>query len=214
MVIESKGIVFKIPSTTDPTNIKSILLERKHMIKVLVNFQKSLPVIFYYVVPSFALYVREQLGMVKGGDFYFDPLSTEEPYKRITVLVESVNDDTKVIFKHIYTKPNNIMDELTTTEANDILIKTCPKELSKVVANAGYTEIRKILIYPPGQGGIPINTEDYVCLGQDQFLNDVIIDFYLKYLVLNLPQDLQKKVHVFSTFFYKRLTTKPIKPTK
>lgn len=33
---------------------------------------------------------------------------------------------------------------------------------------------------PPEKGGIPINTEDYACLDEDQFLNDVIIDFYLK----------------------------------
>lgn len=40
----------------------------------------------------------------------------------------------------------------------------------------------RILVYPPPpcKGGIPINTEDYACLGEDQFLNDVIIDFYLK----------------------------------
>lgn len=67
-----------------------------------------------------------------------------------------------------------------------------------------------MLIYPPGRGGLSINTEDYLCLAQDQFLNDVIIDFYLKYLVLNLPKEEQERIHVFSTFFYKRLTTKPI----
>lgn len=76
------------------------------------------------------------------------------------------------------------------------------------------TEIKQLLIYPPGKGGLPINTEDYLCLAQDQFLNDVIIDFYLKYLVLQLPEQQQNKVHVFSTFFYKRLTTKPFKPNR
>lgn len=68
--------------------------------------------------------------------------------------------------------------------------------------------IRQILIYPPGKGGISINTEDYTCLGLDQYLNDVIIDFYLSFLkneVLN--DDERDRTHVFSTFFYKRLTT-------
>lgn len=77
------------------------------------------------------------------------------------------------------------------------------------------TEIRQILIYPPGKGGIPINTEDYMCLAQDQFLNDVIIDFYLKYLVHDiLTHSQREKTHIFSTFFYKRLTTKPSKVNK
>lgn len=76
-------------------------------------------------------------------------------------------------------------------------------------------QIRQILIYPPGKGGIPINTEDYMCLAQDQFLNDVIIDFYLKYLVHDVLTDSQReKTHIFSTFFYKRLTTKPSKVNK
>jgi sentrin-specific protease 7 len=72
-------------------------------------------------------------------------------------------------------------------------------------------DIRKILIYPQGKGGISIiNTEDYMCLAIDQYLNDVIIDFYLNYLRLEVLKELQKeKTHVFSTFFYKRLTTVP-----
>lgn len=77
------------------------------------------------------------------------------------------------------------------------------------VSCSNFSDIRQLLIYPPGKGGLSINTEDYMCLAQDQFLNDVIIDFYLKYLVIHLPADKQNKVHVFSTFFYNRLTTKP-----
>lgn len=70
-------------------------------------------------------------------------------------------------------------------------------------------------MYPKeGQGRLSINTEDYVCLGVDQFLNDKIIDFYLKYLWENLSTEQQEKVHVFSTFFYKRLTTKPTKAAR
>ncbi|KAL1131398.1 hypothetical protein AAG570_011015 [Ranatra chinensis] len=62
---------------------------------------------------------------------------------------------------------------------------------------------------PPTKGGISINTEDYACLGEDQFLNDVIIDFYLKYLLQTmLSEEDQKRTHVFSSFFYKRLTTR------
>ncbi|KAJ9576151.1 hypothetical protein L9F63_006973, partial [Diploptera punctata] len=74
-----------------------------------------------------------------------------------------------------------------------------------------------ILVYPPppSKGGIPINTEDYACLGEDQFLNDVIIDFYLKYLTLSvLSEEDQGRTHVFSSFFYKRLTTRPSKTAR
>lgn len=61
---------------------------------------------------------------------------------------------------------------------------------------------------PPAKGGIAINTEDFICLAEDQFLNDVIIDFYLKYLTLEvLSQVDHNRTHVFSSYFYKRLTS-------
>jgi sentrin-specific protease 7 len=71
-------------------------------------------------------------------------------------------------------------------------------------------DIRKILIYPQGKGGISIDTESYMCLAIDQYLNDVIIDFYLNYLRLEVLKESQKeKTHVFNTFFYMRLTNVP-----
>lgn len=74
--------------------------------------------------------------------------------------------------------------------------------------SAEHDTIRQILIYPQGKGGISINTEDYMCLAIDQYLNDVIIDFYLKYLLIErLSAEQRDRTHVFSTFFYKRLTT-------
>lgn len=91
---------------------------------------------FYYVVPSVGQTIREQIGMVEGADPYFDPLAREEAHKRITILPEYVHEDVKKVFTQIYGKPVNIMDELTGKEANDILLKTCPKELSKVISGA------------------------------------------------------------------------------
>lgn len=69
-------------------------------------------------------------------------------------------------------------------------------------------DIHKLMIYPPqGKGGISINTEDYQCLAVDQYLNDVIIDFYLKYLHQEIMSPEQReRTHIFSSFFYKRLT--------
>lgn len=47
-----------------------------------------------------------------------------------------------------------------------------------------------------------------MCLGTDNYLNDVIIDFYLKYIHGELMEEKQRsKCHMFSQFFYKRLTT-------
>ncbi|XP_056421885.1 LOW QUALITY PROTEIN: sentrin-specific protease 6 [Hyla sarda] len=67
--------------------------------------------------------------------------------------------------------------------------------------------IEKLIVYPPppAKGGISVTNEDLHCLNEGEFLNDVIIDFYLKYLVLEKLRDKAEKIHIFSSFFYKRL---------
>uniref|UniRef100_A0A8L0DM63 SUMO specific peptidase 7b n=2 Tax=Oncorhynchus mykiss TaxID=8022 RepID=A0A8L0DM63_ONCMY len=67
----------------------------------------------------------------------------------------------------------------------------------------------RLIQYPPlpSKGGITVTTEDLDCLDSGQFLNDVIIDFYLKYLLLErAPGPLAERCHVFSSFFHKQLT--------
>lgn len=68
--------------------------------------------------------------------------------------------------------------------------------------------IVKLMVYPPppAKGGILVTNEDLHCLNDGEFLNDVIIDFYLKYLVLEkLKKEEAQRIHIFSSFFYKRL---------
>ena len=63
-----------------------------------------------------------------------------------------------------------------------------------------------------GADRFSVTTEDYTCLGDDQLLNDSIIDFYLRYVFSTKLDERQKaRVHVFSSFFYQRLTTRPPK---
>ncbi|EDO38314.1 predicted protein, partial [Nematostella vectensis] len=66
-----------------------------------------------------------------------------------------------------------------------------------------------LLVYPPPpqQGGINITTANLDCLQEGEFLNDVIIDFYLKYIFHEKLTDFDReRTHIFSSFFYKRLT--------
>ncbi|XP_073080451.1 sentrin-specific protease 6 isoform X2 [Manis javanica] len=68
--------------------------------------------------------------------------------------------------------------------------------------------VEKLIVYPPppAKGGISVTNEDLHCLSEGEFLNDVIIDFYLKYLVLEkLKKEEADQIHIFSSFFYKRL---------
>ena len=61
-------------------------------------------------------------------------------------------------------------------------------------------------------GNVSVTNEDYNCLEAEQFLNDVIIDFYLKYIqneTFASLDGMMARTHIFTTYFYKRLTTRP-----
>ncbi|XP_063809651.1 sentrin-specific protease 7 isoform X2 [Pseudophryne corroboree] len=69
----------------------------------------------------------------------------------------------------------------------------------------------RLLVYPPPptKGGLGVSNEDLECLEHGEFLNDVIIDFYLKYLMLEkFPKHFAERCHIFSSFFCKCLTRK------
>ena len=67
----------------------------------------------------------------------------------------------------------------------------------------------KLCEFPPGvQDSVSVCVADYKSLEHDTFLNDIIIDFYLTYLFHKvLPPEERKLVHMFSTMFYKRMTS-------
>ncbi|KAL7059101.1 hypothetical protein AAHC03_013919 [Spirometra sp. Aus1] len=64
---------------------------------------------------------------------------------------------------------------------------------------------------PPGSSdGILLTTEDVACLAPGSFLNDTIINFYLKYLFFEQLSAFQRQAtHLFNCFFYSRLSSTP-----
>lgn len=217
VVVSSRGVRIIAPNVKR-TNEKCILdLQLQEIIKVVVHFSKALNVMFLFTLPSCGAFIRESLEMGLPEDKlpYFNPVSRQDDtHKRITLVMDRITEESKAIVKSIISKEK--LEEISARDANDLLMRSCGSNKGSennsnntVSGNSGdITEIRKILIYPQGKGGISINTEDYMCLAIDQYLNDVIIDFYLNYLKLELLKDSERRrIHIFSTFFYKRLTT-------
>lgn len=65
------------------------------------------------------------------------------------------------------------------------------------------------LQYPAfGARQISITVNDYKCLACEEYLNDTIINFYIRFLSEEVLTDKQKAVtHIFDTFFYNMLTS-------
>ncbi|KAI9595314.1 hypothetical protein BDF19DRAFT_66533 [Syncephalis fuscata] len=65
-------------------------------------------------------------------------------------------------------------------------------------------------VYPfNGIKAMEINNNDYQRLREGEFINDTIIDFYLKYhldTMEDINPQLLKQTHIFNTFFYHKLT--------
>ncbi|CAK6979698.1 sentrin-specific protease 7b [Scomber scombrus] len=107
-----------------------------------------------------------------------------------------------------------------------LLLHSCPPPLDQhLLRLLGHSQVRsrksclrsagvqqlpsRLIQYPaaPCKGRITVSREDLFCLNDGEFLNDVIIDFYLKFLLLEGVSDsVSSRSHVFSSFFYKQLS--------
>lgn len=117
--------------------------------------------------------------------------------------MDSVSDDAEATLQSIFDA--SIMDKISEEDMKVLLQRILSKPSNSNIKR----ELNKaLLVYPPsGTDRVTINPDDYVCLTTDQYLNDIIISFYLKYILNEfLTEEQRQKTHVFSTFFYNRLT--------
>ncbi|XP_062863720.1 sentrin-specific protease 7 isoform X2 [Trichomycterus rosablanca] len=193
----------------------------------------GLPALFLQTTAASCSRLRNQLSMPTDIEAEYDSSKNVE-FKKVTFVFE--NEPTvleKVTLQEMFMEigrlknMNNFLVKLTIEEANDKLkavqqthkmrseMATVPR-VSKsdddewMDCTSYRTQPAKILVVyppPPAKGGFSITEEDIACLDEGEFLNDVIIDFYLKYLVCErLQKEDANRCHVFSSFFFKSLT--------
>ncbi|KYQ54350.1 Sentrin-specific protease 7 [Trachymyrmex zeteki] len=182
-----------------------------------------MPVLFFYMSSSIGTMVRELLGMQDPKGPYYDPIGKDLLHRRITLLPDKLPEDSKAILTNLFSREDKIV-ELNPQEANVILLRALPRDHSLIITrklNQNLTnttlditsiddDVQTIITYPPfpAEGRMTINTRHYLCLAEDQYLNDMIIEFYLKYLTLEVLSEFdQRRTHMFSSFFYQRLIT-------
>ncbi|KAL8199713.1 hypothetical protein R6Q57_013281 [Mikania cordata] len=62
------------------------------------------------------------------------------------------------------------------------------------------------VVYPKGDAdAVSISKRDFDLLQPDTFVNDTIIDFYIKYLKNKIKPDEKRKLHFFNSFFFRKL---------
>ncbi|XP_011189450.2 uncharacterized protein LOC105216578 isoform X1 [Zeugodacus cucurbitae] len=218
----SKGVCLVAPLVNSPNDSFPLHIHKREVVKIIAHFSKvSESMLCFYTLRNCAQYIKNSLQMKDhgagiDGSAYFSP---NGPYqvRKIILQFNSCSDQSRNVIKSIW----DFFDEISDVDAQDLLQRaeatdrqitnksneTAPTT-SVTTTQLNPNEIRQLLIYPPGKGGISINTEDYLCLATDQYLNDIIIDFYLKWVHNNvIPETQRERAFIFSTFFYKRLTT-------
>ncbi|GAB0091683.1 hypothetical protein DMENIID0001_065400 [Sergentomyia squamirostris] len=216
VIFSSLGVRIIAPNVKNTKENMILDVQIREIVKIIAHFAKPLPILFIYTTPACAEYIRTCLDMASNATSgpYFDSCSKHQSVRRITILAEVITDETKSVIKSLYTKAQ--LEDISYKDANELYKRSQMKltfssnpSTSTVDdgSSADMEDVHQILIYPQGKGGISINTEDYSCLAIDQYLNDVIIDFYLNYLrVAVFTEEQRRRTHIFSSFFYNRLT--------
>uniref|UniRef100_A0A8D0HTL9 SUMO specific peptidase 6 n=1 Tax=Sphenodon punctatus TaxID=8508 RepID=A0A8D0HTL9_SPHPU len=140
---------------------------------------------------------------------FFIKIPFEEANGRLVAFTKSFEETSKGSAAHKENKIKNVVSEsrIQTRNATQFQFFDDDEEIGEP-HTVFIGPIEKLIVYPPppAKGGISVTNEDLHCLNEGEFLNDVIIDFYLKYLVLEkLKKEDADRIHVFSSFFYKRL---------
>ncbi|KAF2356454.1 Ulp1 protease family C-terminal catalytic domain [Trinorchestia longiramus] len=226
VIFSNTGIRIPVKPVLGGVPIVEVNIGMSDIIQVNYHFGKQMPVIFFFLKARAGARIRGVLGMHDPKLNYYDPCSLDHTLKRVVIMPEKVSEDSKTVIKNLlknYTGEDGKkihLEELTHEEANIVLIAASGPEVQAVVRQTAKSvsqfpqPSKTLLIYPPPpqKGGISITVDDYQVLEEESFLNDVILDFYLKWLLQSrLSEEQRNKVHLFSTFFYKRLTCKPKK---
>ncbi|XP_071892364.1 sentrin-specific protease 6 isoform X4 [Anas platyrhynchos] len=139
---------------------------------------------------------------------FFVRISFEEANGRLVAFTKCLEENSKGSPSHRENKIKTVVSSESKVQQRNKQLYFDDEEEIGEPHTVFIGPIEKLIVYPPppAKGGISVTNEDLHCLNEGEFLNDVIIDFYLKYLVLEkLKKEDADRIHVFSSFFYKRL---------
>ncbi|NWR92457.1 SENP6 protease, partial [Furnarius figulus] len=118
---------------------------------------------------------------------FFVKISFEEANARLVAFTKCMEENSKGSPSHRESKVKNVASEPKLQQRNKQLPFFDDDEEIGEPHTVFIGPIEKLIVYPPSpaKGGISVTNEDLHCLNEGEFLNDVIIDFYLNYKRLN-----------------------------
>lgn len=185
------------------------------VVKIETHFSSDLLAIVIHVEELWANGLIGQLKNALSRQFplELDPMSAVR-YKRVISLefvkeppASHLNMMGYYLNKHHTIKMNRI-ESVTSNYIKDLLPPVDHFD-SHMDTDVIEQDTRTLLVYPPppAQASITLTYADLECLKPEEFLNDSILDFYLKYIHHELMSPaLRDKTHLFNSFFYKALT--------
>ena len=136
LAVTPLGIQFEVPAILDHQELLTITISMNHILKVLAHFGKSMPILFLHVSEEACARVRRQLKMLNSRAFYLDFQSLDETQKRITILPEKLTEENKAVLKQLL---GTKLQELDLRDANEILLRNCPRDVAKLKAKMDLT---------------------------------------------------------------------------
>ncbi|XP_028413420.1 sentrin-specific protease 6-like [Dendronephthya gigantea] len=130
---------------------------------------------------------------------------SDEPIAEEISMSEAKEERERIMKDIKELKSQSTSSENTNTTKNFPVVKTYGTR-SKSNPTSVKTPPKTVLVRV---AGVTITNKDFQCLDPSTYLNDIIMEFFLKYIIEEkLNADDRDRIHLFSTYFYEKLTQK------
>jgi hypothetical protein len=107
----------------------TFILMKTDIIKIQAHFGRGIPALFVFASASACAKIRTTLKMNKATGLWLDLSLSDESMRRITILPERITEETKSLLLRLY---SGAIEEIDGPTANDILVKSSPKDSLKL----------------------------------------------------------------------------------
>lgn len=210
VIITSSDVIFWAQNAESGQKVE-IQMNHNQIGKIIFCDSETTIVLFIYPLSGTVRQIRESLNLSE--EFFRSCTLTNKLSLILLVIpISEQSHGLSAMLRDIYEYKFEKLEMIQATDLlkdYDELLLELSETTAKTPGEALQSRTSRILSYPPnGRSQVIIYANDFIDLTPKTYLNDAIIDFYIKYLTLEvLTQEQRERVHVFDSFFYKSLTT-------